>query len=204
MKNFEERLGSVREGRAILRGRKKPWRRIEPPRFRRAGDSRANEAFRVGACNFDRCQCEDVSNRERGRRRPTGPAAAPLSIIEHDQALAAKAIHRGRGRGSDPQVTLPRGAGAKRPGGPPSADWSCPNGLGDQRSARVGGQEVEFPSCGTRRTRNGAASRLLFSLPKCIYSTWTSPATSRTQPTSFCLGWRSRFRTGDVLSLSKP
>ena len=35
-----------------------------------------------------------LQNWEQDRRRPTGPAAALLSIIEHDPALAVKAIHR--------------------------------------------------------------------------------------------------------------
>jgi putative transcriptional regulator len=35
-----------------------------------------------------------LQNWEQNRRRPTGPAAALLSIIEHDPALAVKAIHR--------------------------------------------------------------------------------------------------------------
>jgi putative transcriptional regulator len=35
-----------------------------------------------------------LQNWEQERRRPTGPAAALLSIIEHDPALAVRAIHR--------------------------------------------------------------------------------------------------------------
>ena len=35
-----------------------------------------------------------LQNWEQDRRRPTGPAAALLRIIEHDPALAVKAIHR--------------------------------------------------------------------------------------------------------------
>jgi len=35
-----------------------------------------------------------LQNWEQDRRRPTGPAAALLSIIKYDPALAVKAIHR--------------------------------------------------------------------------------------------------------------
>jgi DNA-binding transcriptional regulator YiaG len=35
-----------------------------------------------------------LQNWEQDRRRPTGPAAALLSIIEYDPALAVKSIHR--------------------------------------------------------------------------------------------------------------
>jgi putative transcriptional regulator len=35
-----------------------------------------------------------LQNWEQDRRRPTGPAAALLSIIEHDPVLAVRAIHR--------------------------------------------------------------------------------------------------------------
>jgi len=35
-----------------------------------------------------------LQNWEQDRRSPTGPAAALLSIIEHDPVLAVKAIHR--------------------------------------------------------------------------------------------------------------
>jgi putative transcriptional regulator len=35
-----------------------------------------------------------LQNWEQERRRPTGPAAVLLTIIEHDPALAVKAIHR--------------------------------------------------------------------------------------------------------------
>jgi putative transcriptional regulator len=63
---FEELLGSVREAGAILRGRQKPSRR----------------------------SVKTLQNWEQDRRRPTGPAAALLSIIAHDPALAIKAIHQ--------------------------------------------------------------------------------------------------------------
>jgi transcriptional regulator with XRE-family HTH domain len=36
-----------------------------------------------------------LQNWEQERRRPTGPAAALLTIIDHDPALAVRAIHTG-------------------------------------------------------------------------------------------------------------
>jgi putative transcriptional regulator len=91
---FEELLGSVREAGAILRGRRKPSRRtvIRPSGIRdireRTSLSQSEFAQLIGV------SVKTLQNWEQARRRPTGPAAALLSIIEHDPALAMKAIHR--------------------------------------------------------------------------------------------------------------
>jgi len=91
---FEELLGSVREAGAILRGRKKPTRRtaIRPAPVRvireRTSLSQSEFADLIGV------SVKTLQNWEQDRRRPTGPAAALLSIIDHDPALAVKAIHR--------------------------------------------------------------------------------------------------------------
>ena len=91
---FEELLGSVREAGAILRGRKRPSRRtvIHSPGVRvireRTSLSQSEFADLIGV------SVKTLQNWEQERRRPTGPAAALLSIIEHDPALAVKAIHR--------------------------------------------------------------------------------------------------------------
>jgi hypothetical protein len=84
---FEELLVSVREAGAILRGRQKPFAAVGGQPSRGPGHSRTNQPFAVGVRAFDRCKREQD-------RRPTGPAAALLSIIEHNPALAVKAIHR--------------------------------------------------------------------------------------------------------------
>jgi putative transcriptional regulator len=91
---FEELLGSVREAGAILRGQKKPSRRtvIGGPGVRaireRTSLSQSEFARLIGV------SVKTLQNWEQNRRRPTGPAAALLSIIDHDPALAVKAIHR--------------------------------------------------------------------------------------------------------------
>ncbi len=91
---FEEPLGSVREAGAILRGRRKPSRRlaVSPSGVRvireRTSLSQSEFAHLIGV------SVKTLQNWEQDRRRPTGPAAALLSIIEHDPALAVKAIHR--------------------------------------------------------------------------------------------------------------
>jgi putative transcriptional regulator len=91
---FEELLGSVREAGAILRGRKRPSRRtvIHPSAVRvireRTSLSQSQFADLIGV------SVKTLQNWEQNRRRPAGPAAALLSIIEHDPALAVKAIHR--------------------------------------------------------------------------------------------------------------
>ncbi len=91
---FEELLGSVREAGAILRGEKKPSRKmiIGGPGVRvireRTSLSQSDFASLIGV------SVKTLQNWEQDRRRPTGPAAALLSIIDHDPALAVKAIHR--------------------------------------------------------------------------------------------------------------
>ena len=91
---FEDLLGSVREAGAILRGQRKPSRRIEirasGVRVIRERTSLSQSEF-AGMIGFS---VKTLQNWEQDRRRPTGPAAALLSIIEHDPALAVKAIHR--------------------------------------------------------------------------------------------------------------
>jgi len=91
---FGELLGSVREAGAILRGRQEPSRRtvIRSSGVRvirkRTSLSQSEFAHLIGV------SVKTIQNWEQDRRRPTGPAAALLSIIEHDPALAVKAIHR--------------------------------------------------------------------------------------------------------------
>ena len=91
---FEELLGSVREAGAILRGRQEPSRRIAIPASgvrvirERTSLSQSQFAHLIGV------SVKTLQNREQDRRRPTGPAAALLSIIAHDPALAVKAIGR--------------------------------------------------------------------------------------------------------------
>ena len=91
---FEELLGSVREAGAILRGQKKPSRRIVIPSSsiriirERTSLSQSEFAHLIGV------SVKTLQNWEQDRRHPRGPAAALLSIIEHDPALAVKAIHR--------------------------------------------------------------------------------------------------------------
>jgi putative transcriptional regulator len=91
---FEELLVSVREAGAILHGRRKPSRRvvIQPPGVR---DIR--ERTRLSQSEFAQLigvSVKTLQNWEQNRRRPTGPAAALLTIIEFDPSLAVKAIHR--------------------------------------------------------------------------------------------------------------
>jgi len=91
---FEELLGSVREAGAILRGRQEPSRRIV---IRSSGVRVIRERTSLSQSEFAQLigvSVKTLQNWEQDRRRPTGPAAALLSIIEHDPVLAVKAIHR--------------------------------------------------------------------------------------------------------------
>jgi putative transcriptional regulator len=91
---FEELLGSVREAGAILRGRKKPSRRTV---IRASGVRGIRERTSLSQSEFADLigvSVKTLQNWEQDRRRPTGPAAALLRIIEHNPALAVEAIHR--------------------------------------------------------------------------------------------------------------
>jgi putative transcriptional regulator len=91
---FEELLGTVREAGAILRGQQNPSRRIV---IRSSGVRVIRERTSLSQSEFAQLigvSVKTLQNWEQDRRRPTGPAAALLSIIEHDPALAVKAIHR--------------------------------------------------------------------------------------------------------------
>src|SRR5258705_2162687 len=93
-KMFEELLGSVREGGAILRGQKKASRRFE---IEAAGVRAIRERTNLSQSEFADLigvSVKTLQNWEQERRHPTGPASALLSIIEHDPVLAMKAIHR--------------------------------------------------------------------------------------------------------------
>jgi putative transcriptional regulator len=91
---FEELLGSVREAGAVLRGQKKPSRRtvIGSQGVRaireRTTLSQSEFAHLIGV------SVKTLQNWEQDRRRPSGPAAALLSIIAREPQLAVKAIHQ--------------------------------------------------------------------------------------------------------------
>jgi len=90
---FEELLGSVREAGAILRGQKKPSRRAV---IGASGVRNIRERTKLSQSEFARLigvSVKTLQNWEQDRRRPTGPAAALLRIIEHEPRLAVKAIH---------------------------------------------------------------------------------------------------------------
>ena len=91
---FEDLLDSVREAGAILRGQKAPSRRIA---IRSSGVRIIRERTSLSQSEFAQLigvSVKTLQNWEQDRRQPTGPAAALLSVIEHDPALAVKAIHR--------------------------------------------------------------------------------------------------------------
>ena len=91
---FEELLESVREGGAILRGRKKPSRHFA---IEAAGVRSIREKTKLSQNEFADLMgvsVKTLQNWEQDRRRPTGPAAALLRIIAQEPELAARAIHR--------------------------------------------------------------------------------------------------------------
>jgi putative transcriptional regulator len=91
---FDELLGSIREGGAILKGEKKPSRRFV---VGASGVRAIREGTRLSQSDFARLigvSIKTLQNWEQDRRRPTGPAAALLQIIAHEPKLAVEAIHR--------------------------------------------------------------------------------------------------------------
>ncbi len=93
-KMFEELLESVREGGAILRGRRKAARRFE---VGASGIRAIRERTSLSQSEFARLMgvsVKTLQNWEQDRRRPTGPAAVLLRIIAYEPRLAVKAIHQ--------------------------------------------------------------------------------------------------------------
>lgn len=93
-KMFEELLDSVREAGSILRGEKKPTRRVV---IGASGVRTIRQRTRLSQSEFARLigvSVKTLQNWEQNRRRPAGPAAALLKIIAHEPQLAVKAIHR--------------------------------------------------------------------------------------------------------------
>ena len=91
---FEELLDSVREGGLILRGEKKPSRRVV---IGASGVRTIRERTRLSQSEFAHLigvSIKTLQNWEQDRRRPAGPAAALLKIIAHEPLLAVRAIHR--------------------------------------------------------------------------------------------------------------
>jgi putative transcriptional regulator len=92
-KMFKELLGSVREAGLILRGEKKPSRRVV---IAASGVRSIRERTKLSQSEFSRLigvSVKTLQNWEQDRRRPAGPAAALLKIIAHEPQLAVKAIH---------------------------------------------------------------------------------------------------------------
>ncbi len=93
-KMLEELLESVREGGAILRGQRKPSRRVE---LQSSGIRAIRERTSLSQSEFARLMgvsVKTLQNWEQDRRHPTGPAVALLRIIAYEPLLAVKAIHR--------------------------------------------------------------------------------------------------------------
>ena len=92
-KVFDELLGSIREGGAILRGAKKPSRRFV---VEAAGVRAIREKTSLSQTEFADLigvSVKTLQNWEQDRRRPTGPAAALLRIIAQEPKRAVQAIH---------------------------------------------------------------------------------------------------------------
>ena len=90
---FEELKQSIREGGEILKGQRKPSRRFA---VGAVGVRAIREKTNLSQAEFARLigvSIKTLQNWEQDRRRPTGPAAALLRIIEHEPSVALRAIH---------------------------------------------------------------------------------------------------------------
>jgi putative transcriptional regulator len=93
-KAFEDLLGSIREGGATLRGKRKASRRFEISSLgvrairERTSLSQSEFASLIGV------SVKTLQNWEQDRRHPTGPAVALLRIIAFKPKFAMQAIHR--------------------------------------------------------------------------------------------------------------
>ncbi len=91
-KLFSDLLKSVKEGGAILRGKKRPSRTFE-----RSDDVRAaRERTQLSQADFAQLigvKLKTLQNWEQGRRKPQGPARALLKIVAADPKGAVRALH---------------------------------------------------------------------------------------------------------------
>lgn len=93
-KLFEELLGSIHEGGAVLRGKKAPSRSFV---VEASGVRAIRERTSLSQSAFARLigvSVKTLQNWEQERRRPTGPAAVLLRIIDREPEVAVRAIHQ--------------------------------------------------------------------------------------------------------------
>jgi len=91
---FDELLESVREGGAMLRGEKKAARRMT---IEASGVRAIRQGTRLSQSEFAQLvgvSIKTLQNWEQDRRRPTGPAATLLRIIDKQPKFAIEAIHQ--------------------------------------------------------------------------------------------------------------
>jgi len=90
---FEELVGSLKEAKAIAKGRAKPSRRFELS----APDAKAvreqTGLSQVDFAKLMRVSVKTLQNWEQRRRNPTGPAAALLKIVATAPEVALKSLH---------------------------------------------------------------------------------------------------------------
>ncbi len=90
---FNELLESVNEAGQILKGKKKPSRRIEYPELEvkeireKMGLTQFRFAMLIGVSK------RTLENWEQGRRKPTGPANALLRALNADPKHVIEALH---------------------------------------------------------------------------------------------------------------
>lgn len=90
---FEEFKRSVLEGGAIARGTQTPARRFA---VSASGVKAIREKTQLSQSEFATLigvSIKTLQNWEQDRRKPTGPAAALLRILDHDPKTAMQVIH---------------------------------------------------------------------------------------------------------------
>lgn len=90
---FKDLVRSLKQARAIARGKAKPSRvfRVDAPHVRAI-----RERTRLSQAEFARLlgvSVRTLQNWEQARRRPTGPAAALLKVVAREPEAAVRALH---------------------------------------------------------------------------------------------------------------
>ncbi|GMW06053.1 MAG: NadS family protein [Gammaproteobacteria bacterium] len=91
---FSDLVTSVRQAGEISRGTRRPSRAF---RFSTSRVKAIREATQLSQSEFALLlgvSVKTLQNWEQARRRPRGPAAALLRIVEHEPELALRALHQ--------------------------------------------------------------------------------------------------------------
>ena len=91
-KLFDEMTRSLKQAGAIARGTRKPSRQFEYPASRVLAVREKTTLSQAQFAKLLGVSIKTLQNWEQARRKPTGPAAALLCIVEREPAMALRAL----------------------------------------------------------------------------------------------------------------